>query len=66
VKIGRIEIVLAGNTAANWARGVLAAKNSFTAADAKIVERHLRSRVLGTRFRVLLTELRQTLTLTEL
>jgi hypothetical protein len=36
--LGEVGSITEADTAANWARGVLAAKNSLTAADAKLVE----------------------------
>ena len=43
--LGEVASITEADTAATWARGVLAAKNSLTAADAKVVEDAFEQRV---------------------
>src|SRR5258705_7474519 len=45
--LGELSGITEPNAATTWARGVLAAKNSLTAADAKIIEDAFEQRVAG-------------------
>jgi hypothetical protein len=45
--LGEVAAITETDTAATWARGVLAAKNSLTTADAKIVEDAFEQRIAG-------------------